>query len=213
MSKKYPKLLSDRDLKVAIWIAEQGAVRLYSINDYLDIHYKQIDPRQLRALASRLVKHGLANKERIFSGSAIVWTTAEALKLAGFKLKKGERVSRPALAQLIHTLDVSEIRLVYERHRAEWICERSLREEFVEHLPDGMAIIQGSKILIEVDRTRKESQRHFDIMVSNLNSGDFIVDYWVLPELIAFAEKQRNALPPKLQERIRIFDLSTEVSK
>jgi hypothetical protein len=212
MSKKYPKQLSERDLKVAIWIAEQGAVRLHTINDFLEIHYKKIDPRQLRALAARLVKHVLANKERIFAGSAIVWATSEGLKLAGFKLTKGERVRKPSLAQLLHTLNVSEIRLVYERHGAEWVCERTLRSEFIEHLPDGMAILKGTKILIEVDRTRKESQRHFEIMLSNLNSGTYIVDYWIAPELLTFAEKQRQSLPEKLQERVRIFDLSIEVS-
>jgi hypothetical protein len=50
-------------------------------------------------------------------------------------------------------------------------------------------------------------------MVSNLTSGNYIVDYWVAPELLAFAEKQRLALPTKLQDRVRIFDLSKEVSQ
>lgn len=212
MSKQYPKQLSERDIKVAQWIAEQGAVRLSAINKYLDIHHRQIDPRQLRALAVRLMKYNLVNKERILAGSAIVWATSEGLKLAGFKLGEHERVRKPALAQLIHTLNVAEIRLVYERNGGVWICERSLRSQFPNHLPDGMAIHNDIEILVEVDRTKKETQRHFEIMMTNLSAGNHIIDYWVSPELLTFVDNQRRNLPSTFQNRVRIFDLSKEVS-
>jgi hypothetical protein len=54
--------ISKRDLRVAIFIAEQGAVKLETINRYLALDNSQIKPRALQALATKLVENRLALK-------------------------------------------------------------------------------------------------------------------------------------------------------
>jgi hypothetical protein len=209
--KKIIKQLSKRDLEVAKWVAEQGAVRLATINRLLASKGAGLEPRVLRALAQRLVLHGLIQKERILAGSAIVWPTAQGLELAGLKLKPGERAARPSLSNLLHSIQVAEVRVIYEREGASWVCERMLRREYINHLPDGIAIYEDQKILVEIDRTRKENDRLLTIMMENLSDPSIVVDYWTTQELFKHINKQRESLPKILRNRLRIFVIPNEV--
>ena len=197
--------ISKRDLRIAIFIAEQGAVKLETLNRYLAVHDSQIKPRALRALATKLVENRLVNKGQILTGSSILWPTSDALTLAGITLKRGEKISKPSLSNLLHNLTVAEIRLVYEANGAIWTCERKLYEKFLEHRPDGMVNYQGTQILVEIDRSRKEKDRLRKIMKLNVGSNGQVVDYWVTPELYEFVEEQRNSLSPNIRKFVRIF--------
>lgn len=210
MSKKNPQQLSDRDLFVAKWIAEQGAVRLTTVNKILENKSQSLEPRVLRSLAQRLVNNNLANKDRILTGPAILWPTAESMNLAGFKLKKGERVLKPSLSNLLHSILVAEVRVIYEANGAEWICERALRTEFTDHLPDGLAIFKDQKIIVEIDRTRKEKNRLFGIMMMNLSNSNYIVDYWSPSDLLETINRQKMTLPLEVRDRLRVFEIPKE---
>ena len=214
MSKKYPKQLSLRDLEIAKFIAEQGAIRSTMINDLIQIKQSNtLEPRAVRALAQRLVNHNLAYKERILLGPAILWPTSSAIRLAGFKLKAGERVSKPSLATLLHTLAVSRVRILYERERVIWICERALRESSPLHLPDGMAFFGEKRHLVEVELTAKESTRVQTIMLLNLDSDVEQVDYWTNAETFNVVNKAKDSLPKNLSERVLVRLLPEEVYK
>jgi len=212
MNKKKSLNLSERDLQVATWVAEQGPVRQSTINRYLENKGGQLNSRSLRRLTNKLIEGGLINKKQILAGSPIVWPTPSGLRLAGLKLRKGESTSNPSLVTVIHSIQVAEVRVIYERNNAEWICERKLRGTFNDHLPDGVAIHDGIKIIVEIDRTRKEKDRLLQIMLLNLNaySRTYMVDYWTTPELYDFVSAQKKLLPELLQENIRIFVLPEE---
>ena len=212
--KKYPRHLSLRDIEVVIFIAESGAVSLSTLSKVLEQKFKTpLEARGLRALAHRLAEYGLIGKERILAGTgSILWPTAEALKLAGFRVNRGERTDRPSLALLRHSLILAEIRFMYELKGAKWTCERALRNDFTDHLPDGLAIFpEGDQVLVEVELTAKESTRLRNIMLTNLESGDYLINYWTTPETFSAVEKQRLNLPKSYQDRVCIHLLPEEV--
>lgn len=213
MNKKKSLNLSERDLKVAIWIAEQGPIRQSTINRFLALENRQLNSRSLRRVVNKLIEGGLVSKKQILAGSPIVWPTTSGLKLAGLKLRKGESVSNPSLANVLHSIQVAEVRVVYEANNAEWICERRLRELFKDHLPDGVAIHEGIKIIVEIDRTRKEKDRLLEIMLINTRAfhGTYVVDYWTTENLFDFVNAQKQLLPDSLKENIRVFKMPEEL--
>lgn len=211
MNKKKPRALNSRDIELATWIAEQGAVRLSTIGKKLS-RETHLDPRQLRRIGERLVAKNLAFKENILTGSAILWPTTKALALAEFSGSDILRNKRPALSNLLHSIEVAEVRLVYEFNGATWICERKIREQFLEHLPDGIAYYEDTQIIVEVDRTRKNKVRFREILNSNLNSfgKNIVVDYWTTNDLFIFVSNQCDLLPKEVRSRVRIFIIPEE---
>ena len=132
------------------------------------------------------------------------------MNLAGFKLKKGERVLKPSLSNLLHSILVAEVRVIYEANGAEWICERAFRTEFTDHLPDGLAVFKDQKIIVEIDRTRKEKNRLFGIMMMNLSNSNYIVDYWSPSDLLETINRQKMTLPLEVRDRLRVFEIPKE---
>ena len=213
MNEKKNVKIKNRDLKVATFIAEQGATRLSTILKYLETSGINIDPREIRRICERLENLQLIKRKQILAGSAVVWPTREGLKLAGLKILSGEKVSNPSMELLLHSILVSEVRVVYEANGAQWICERKIRGLFPNHLPDGLAVYEGEKIIVEIDRTRKEKDRLISIMKLNIfaQSGNSIVDYWVTKDLFQFVNAQKQLLPDSIRENVRIFTLSEEM--
>ena len=94
-------------------------------------------------------------------------------------VSRGERTDRPSLASLRHSLILAEVRLMYEIKGAKWTCERALRSDFSDHLPDGLATFpDGNEVLIELELIAKESNRLRNIMITNLESGNYLINYW-----------------------------------
>lgn len=211
MNRKKSSKITKRELRLALWIAEQGAVRLSTLAKYLKLEGSNIHPSGVRRLAQKLVENKLANKEQILAGSSILWPTADSLLLAGFPAKRGGSVRKPSLSNLLHSLIVSEIRVIYESNGAEWICERKLIDTFPQHLPDGLAIHSGVRIIIEVDISRKEKNRIISIMKMNASIKNHVVDYWITPELKQVFEEQKNLLPRAQQENVRSFLIPEEL--
>ncbi len=211
-TKKYMQL-SLRDLGVAKWIAEQGAIRVNMLNEILKVKYGcELEARAIRALAKRLADHKLVFKEQILSGSSVIWPTGKALEIAGYDIKQGEKIGKPSLALLNHLIAVAKVRLVYEKQGALWISERFLRRDMPEHLPDGLAILDNQKRLIEVELTLKEFARLQKIMLMNLSKDDYLIDYWTNKETERIVRKAIESLPINLRERVTILDVS-QVSK
>jgi hypothetical protein len=211
--KKNPKIRG-RDLTVAQFIAEQGPTRLSTISRYLVSKGFSIDPREIRRICERLEKQDLIFRKQVLSGSSVTWPTAKGLRLAGIQAFSGERVSNPSMELLLHSILVSEVRVIYETNGAEWICERKIRDIFPNHLPDGLAVYNGERIIVEIDRTRKQKDRLLTIMKLNIFSlsGNSIVDYWVTKDLFQYVNAQKHLLPDSLRNNIRIFTLSEDLS-
>ena len=204
--------ISKRDLEVARFIAEQGPLRINTVGKYLEIKEIGVDARGLRRIIKKLEDVGLLRRRQILAGSSIVWGTKSGLRLAGVPVDSKNTLSEPSMETIVHSTYVAEIRLVYEKNGAEWICERKLHEEFPNHLPDGLAIYNNQKIIVEVDRTRKSHERLVNIMRTNVfaNSTGYIVDYWVPEELYKLVNSSKMLLPEVVRENIRVFIISGE---
>ena len=205
--------LTNRDLLVIQFVAEQGPTRISTITKYLVLNNMPTDGRRLRRIIEKLEKFGYLHRKQILAGSAIAWPTNLGLKTAGFSgLKKGKSI--PSMELLLHSLQVAEVRLVYEANGAKWNCERSITNYFPNHLPDGVAIYEDQKIIVEVDRTRKNKDRLISIMKINALafSNDSYVDYWAPKELVQFIVANKQLLPDEFQKIIRVFEIPGETS-
>ncbi len=78
------------------------------------------------------------------------------------------RVWRPNAGMLAHIAAVTDVRLhVLDRHPgAAWVCERELHRELgrragrlQRHRPDGLVVIDGREVAVEVELTQKRRGR------------------------------------------------------
>lgn len=204
--------ITDRDVEIATWIAEQGCARLDTIGIVLENMGTPVEARRLRRLAVRWESLGLVKRKKLLARVPLVlWTTKQSLKIAGLP-NRNKGGYKPSMATLQHELAVSHIRAEYEKHGACWLSEARIRESHIGHLPDGIASINSIKIVVEVDRTAKAGNRLESIMIENaIGSVCNFVDYWVTPEMVKFVEKHRSNLPGDLTSKIRIFIIPKEV--
>lgn len=208
--------LTDRDLLCIEMIAQQGVVRLDTLKLHLMSNGIRIDDRSLRHISSRWVEMGLVQKERLLANCpSIIWPTSNAIRLANLPRIKNEKFGRPSLSNLLHDLAVSRVRVEYQVHKAKWTCERILKNAFqTEYLADGLATLNDSKILVEIDRTAKDPQRLLNIMKSHaLHPEISAVDYWTTNEHFSFIEVHAALINKELgNEMVRTFLLPKEVN-
>ncbi len=207
--------LTRRDLEVVKFIAEQNCVRLDTVGLLLKTLKYKVEDRQLRKLAERWVRLGLIQKQKMLADApSILWATSEGLRISDISLHRGERTYAPSFATIHHNLAVARVAVEYKKFGANWICERTLRQELGDgHLADGLAEYGNQRILVEVDRTLKEANRLQKIMISNAKLPNIdVVDYWTTDKLLPTLESHRRSLLPNIQEKIRIFPLPQEVN-
>jgi hypothetical protein len=149
------ELLRRRDLEVLGWLAEQYGARL----DHLEV-LLGAGPRTVQRTVARLHAAGLIRTERILVGEpAWVLPTGAGMAAAG----SGFGVWRPRLGALAHVAAVNDVRLHIQTlaPATEWIPERVLARDrgAGEHLPDGVAITDGTRVAIEVELTVKSRRR------------------------------------------------------
>ena len=216
MPKKYRKpYMTDRDIEMVKWIAEQNVVRFDTIHSLMNTRYNPINKSLMYALCDKWYRLGFIKKQKLLGNApTILWATTKALKLAGFSVGHNERIQSPSFSNLLHDCAVSAVRLEYEANGAEWICERRLRSEMKgEHLPDGIAIINSSRIVVEIDRTRKRKSRLELIMLTNARiPGVVCVDYWAPQNLLEFIKEQINNLDIGIRDKVRLFELPKGVN-
>lgn len=173
MDKKSKSLrLTERDVEYITWIAEQQAVRIDTLQLLFEIKGKIVDPRAWRRLVERWQRLGLVQKKILLAKApSIIWPTIEGMKVANLPLSRGDRNYTPSLSSVHHTVATARVRIEYERRGWEWTCERDLRHEFgASHLADGLASVDTQRILVEVERTQKESSRIKNIIMANLRT-------------------------------------------
>lgn len=149
------ELLRRRDLELLGWVAEQYGVRL----DHLEV-LLGAGPRTVQRTVARLHTAGLVRTERVLVGEP-AWVLPTGAGMAA--TSSGFGVWRPRLGSLAHVAAVNDVRL-YIQGRApatEWVPERVLARDrgAGEHLPDGVAITDGTRVAIEVELTVKSRRR------------------------------------------------------
>ena len=206
--------LTERDVEYISWIAEQQAVRLDTLLLLFQVRGKDIDLRALRRLVERWQKLGLIQKQRMMANApSIIWPTAEGMRVANLPLRRGDRMYTPSFSSVHHTVATARVRIEYERRGWEWTCERDLRHEFgASHLADGLASVDTQRILIEVERTQKESSRLKNIMMANLRTKNVTgCHYWTTEALYPVIQSHINMLEDDLKSKMQIFLLPDEV--
>jgi hypothetical protein len=144
---------------------------------------------------------------------SIVWPTIEGMKVANLKLSRGERSYAPSFSSIHHTVATARVRIEYEKRGWKWTCERDLRREFgASHLADGLASVDNQRILVEVERTQKDSSRLKHIMMANLRTKNITgCHYWTTDALFPVIQSHINMLENDLQRKMQIFLLPNEV--
>src|SRR5947208_2387387 len=123
-----------------------------------------------RWLRSRWERAGWARGRALLVGEPVfVWLTRRGTSLAGIDYS----VWRPNPGMLAHIAAVTDVRLhVLDGHPgAEWVCERELHRELAatvdgrqRHRPDGLVVIDGREVAVEVELTLKRRARIEQIM-------------------------------------------------
>ena len=151
---------SQRDLELLRVVAEQYALTLPQLARMMSC-----STHAARWLRSRWERAGWARGRALLVGEPVfVWLTRRGQSLAGVDYA----VWRPTAGMLAHIAAVTDVRLhVLDRHSdAEWVCERELHRELggapgvrQRHRPDGLVVIDGREVAVEVELTLKRRAR------------------------------------------------------
>lgn len=165
--------ITERDLGVLGWIADQYAVRT-DVLRWLLGEGAPLSESRTRAVVGRWRRAGLTDQRRVFAGSPmVVWPTRDGQRL----VRPGWRWRPPSVAMLAHHHAVTVVRLALERKGEvkAWTCERALlKQRFspTTHVPDGVwTDPSGCNTAIEVELTQKSADRLRGIV------RELLVDY------------------------------------
>lgn len=158
--------ITERDLEVLAWIADQYAVRT-DVICWLLGEGRALSDSRTRAIVARWQRAGLVDSRRFFAGAPnVVWPTRAGTNL----VRPGWRSRPPNLALLAHHHTVSQVRLAIERrgHGTDWVSERVLYKERATpdaHVADGTFLSsRGPVTAVEVELTLKSADRLRDIV-------------------------------------------------
>lgn len=146
-------------------VGEQYAVTLQQLARLM--HRSAHAARWLRA---RWERAGWARGRAVLDGEPVfVWLTRRGHGIGGIDYA----VWRPNTGMLAHIAAVTDVRLdVLRRHPgAEWVSERELHREVAadpggrqRHRPDGLVVLDGREVAVEVELTLKRRARIESIM-------------------------------------------------
>jgi hypothetical protein len=169
-------LLRRRDIELLGWLAEQYAGRVDHLEVLLDAC-----PRTVQRTLARLREAGLVRTERVLAGEP-AWVLPTAAGMTACNSSFGPW--RPRLSLITHVAATNDVRLHIQGRAptTEWIPERVLARdhEAGKHLPDGVAIIDGKRVAIEVELTPK-SQRRITAILDELSVRFDAVLYFCVP--------------------------------
>ena len=156
---------SARDLELLRVVGEQYAITLPQLARMMGCSL-----HAARWLRSRWERAGWAKGRAMLVGEPVfVWLTRRGQSLGGVDYA----VWRPNAGMLAHIAAVTDVRLhVLDRHPgAAWVSERELHRELAatpgqrqRHRPDGLVVIDGREVAVEVELTLKRRARIEQIM-------------------------------------------------
>jgi protein involved in plasmid replication-relaxation len=148
-------LLSGRDLRVLAWTGEQYAVQVDQLEVLLGC-----SERTVQRVLARLRAAGLVSTRRVLVDEP-AWVLPTVAGLRACSSSFG--VWEPKLGLLAHVAAVNDVRLHVEAMSpgSEWVCERALARErrAGQHLPDGLVLLDGQRVAVEVELTVKSRRR------------------------------------------------------
>lgn len=155
---------TDRDLGLLRIVGEQYALSLPQLARLMGR-----SGHAARWLRSRWERAGWVRGRAVLVGQPVfVWLTRRGQRVAGSEYS----LWRPNPGALSHIAAVTEVRLwVAERHPAAgWVCERELAREAGltgsagQHRPDGLVVLEGRELPVEVELSHKRPARRERIM-------------------------------------------------
>ena len=195
--------VSERDLRLLRFIGEQYAVTLPQLATLMG--------RSLHAarwLRERWQRVGWVEGRAVLVGQPVfVWLTRRGRRAAGVE----HPLWRPTPGALAHVAAVNDVRLDVERRHPEaaWVSERDLRRGDPRprvHRPDGVVVIGGREVAVEVELTQKERRRAARIM-RELVAGYGSVAYFAAPGPKRLLTELAGVVG---QGRVQILPLPTE---
>jgi hypothetical protein len=167
------RLVHPRDLVLLGWLAEQYAATTEQVGVLLGC-----GPRSVQRVLLRLREAGLVDTRRVLVGQAAwVMPTRAGLRACGSLYK----VWQPKLGVLLHTAAVNDVRLHIQARspQAEWVSERALAKDRREgeHLPDGVVLLDGRRVAVEVELTVKSERRVRAILDELTGRFDMVLYY------------------------------------
>jgi hypothetical protein len=209
--------LTDRDLWVLHWIAEQYAARLDQVQNLLGQEAGRgakeegaISESAARLVVDRWKRARLADARKMtVEDPAWIWLTAHGLHEFDLSYKLYE----PSLAKLEHLFAVNEVRLAVEnqRHDAGWRSERALRAglaytsgQALPHIPDAELLTEEGATAIEVELTPKKP-RDLQLILQELAENYHQVWYFVADEASHAVASAQQKLAPHLAARIVMY--------
>ncbi len=193
--------ITDRDLDMLAWTGEQYGARLDHLMDLMDTSRPMVQRIVRRLAASELVR-----VERIVVAHP-TWVIPTATGLAACGLNY--EVWTPALATLLHTGAINDVRLHIQAQRAdsEWISERQLELEKAKekrrgrHVPDGVLILDGREVAVEVELSAKGFQRTETVLTYYSQLYDAIMYYCAPKAHRLLTQIKQTGRWPKLEVR------------
>lgn len=159
MGKKQETKVHHGDLAVLSWMCEQYAARL----DHVEA-LTGTGSTWARSVVARLRDAGLVRTERIIVGHPTwVIPTHKGLAVCGLRYW----VWKPKLGALAHISALNDVRIHIQAQKpaSEWQSERQLLAEAKEekgtrrHVPDGVLLVEGHSVAIEVELSVKHMRR------------------------------------------------------
>lgn len=211
--------LTPRDLNLLRWINSVGFVTINQIAQRLKISHPTAYVR-----AKKLVFHEYLLHERIFHGAAGIYrVTYEGVQVSGSPLPPLRKVS---LGSYHHDLLVTSLSLsLLERFGGCYVPEREIRHGdgldcFARkgHTPDSVFLLNGKKIAIEVELSKKAKRRRSEIFNYYLKNFDyqevwyFCGDKEIEGQLKPFLEKANFVKTYQLQEFLNDKETANEWS-
>lgn len=200
------RLLSTRDLRLLNWMGEQYAARM----DHLQA-LTGTSTTAVWQIVRKLGHAGLVRKERIVAMEPS-WVSLTAEGLAACGLPYGEWT--PVLGRLEHVGAMNDARIHVQTRTPDalWISERQLMEEYAEvnagrrersreHMPDGVAILEGSSMAVEVELSVKSNVRLEGILDELARRYDAILYFCAAGPHQQLTRMQRTGRWPALAVR------------
>jgi len=164
------------DLELLLWLGEQYAARVDQVEAL-----SGCGARTVQRTVARLRDAGLVSTRRILVGEpAWVLPTSAGLRACGSSFSPWQ----PRLGLLAHVAAVNDVRLHVQARSpgSEWVSERVLARErrAGEHLPDGVLLLDGRRVVIEVELTVK-SRRRVTAILDELSGRFDAVVYFCTP--------------------------------
>lgn len=173
--------LRERDLAVLRWMCQQYAARMDHLEALIGRRRKVTDECVRRLRAAEFVR-----SERIVVGQPTwVIPTHKGAQACGLRYW----LWKPRLGALTHVCAINDVRLHIQAQKPEstWLPERQLLAEAkaqtstISHVPDGVLLVDGHRIAIEVELTAKTVSRLEAILDAHTRRYDGILYYCAKP--------------------------------